>query len=402
MQISKRILFLVIFQFSILYGANKYPIILIHGFLGWGKEELGDFNYWGGKNNIEQYLRDKGYEVYSVSLGPISSSYDCAVETFYQIKGGQLDYGQAHSEKYGIIQKPEGMVYPGLYPEWSADNPVHILGYSFGGVTSRRLLHLLTNTIPKDSTGAPEESVLLREKLSGWVASITTMSTPHNGATLSNIVVDLVPFTDNLLPLADLISSKYYDFNLKQWEITKKEDESIVEYLSRLKDHPAWKTKNSVAWDSSVQGAMALNNELTINPNVYYFSFSTVASIRDEKTGYHKPADFINRANYPLGWVIGRTKVDMGNGEKTDETWFKNDGTVNTISMIRPFTGQNGPEPLKHFIPGKPIKKGVWNFMGEYSTDHKGFVGIFINDQARIDEMMSRFESHAQRLYSLP
>ena len=152
MHISKRILFLVIFQFSMLYGANKYPIILIHGFLGWGKEELGDFNYWGGKNNIEQYLRDKGYEVYSVSLGPISSSYDCAVETFYQIKGGQLDYGQAHSEKYGIIQKPEGMVYPGLYPEWSADNPVHILGYSFGGVTSRRLLpvsytHLTLPTI---------------------------------------------------------------------------------------------------------------------------------------------------------------------------------------------------------------------------------------------------------------
>jgi hypothetical protein len=92
----------------------------------------------------------------------------------------------------------------------------------------------------------------------------------------------------------------------------------------------------------------------------------------------------------------------MGNGEKTDETWFKNDGTVNTISMIRPFTGQNGPEPLKHFIPGKPIKKGVWNFMGEYLTDHKGFVGIFINDQAQIDEMMRRFESHAQLLYSLP
>jgi hypothetical protein len=40
--------------------------------------------------------------------------------------------------------------------------------------------------------------------------------------------------------------------------------------------------------------------------------------------------------------------------------------------------------------------------MGEYLTDHKGFVGIFINDQAQIDEMMRRFESHAQLLYSLP
>ena len=165
MTIHKKITFLCLLYFSTLYGANKYPIILIHGFLGWGKEELGDYNYWGGQNNIEKYLRDKGYEVYSVSLGPISSSYDCAVETFYQVKGGQLDYGQAHAEKYSIVQKPKGIIYPGLYPEWDENHPVHILGYSFGGMTSRMLLHLLTNTVAKDSTGLPEESLLLSEEL---------------------------------------------------------------------------------------------------------------------------------------------------------------------------------------------------------------------------------------------
>ena len=402
MTIHKKITFLCLLYFSTLYGANKYRIILIHGFLGWGKEELGEYNYWGGQNNIEQYLRDKGYEVYSVSLGPISSSYDCAVETFYQVKGGQLDYGQAHAEKYSIVQKPEGIIYPGLYPEWDENHPVHLLGYSFGGMTSRMLLHLLTNTVAKDSTGLPEESLLLSEELSGWVSSITTMSSPHNGATLSNIVVNLVPFTDNLLPLADLISSKYYDFNLKQWNITKKENESISEYMSRFKNHPAWNTKNSVAWDSSIQGAMALNDNLTINPNVYYFSYSTAASVLDTATGYHKPADHVNMSNYPLGWIIGRTKVDMGNGKKTDESWFKNDGTVNTISMLRPFTGKNGPEPLKTFLPTEPIEKGIWNFMGEYAEDHKSFIGIFIDDEKQIAEMMQRFESQARLLYSLP
>ena len=205
----KKTIFLFLLYFSTLYGENKYPIILIHGFLGWGKDELGEINYWGGKNNIEQYLRDKGYEVYSVSLGPISSSYDCAIETFYQVKGGQLDYGQAHAEKYSIVQQPKGVNYTGLYPQWDENHPVHILGYSFGGMTSRMLLHLLTHSIAKDSTGLPDKSLLLGEELSGWVASITTMSSPHNGSTLSNIVVNLLPFTDNLLPLADLISSKY-------------------------------------------------------------------------------------------------------------------------------------------------------------------------------------------------
>ncbi len=398
---KKTILFFLLY-FSTLYGANKYPIILIHGFLGWGKEELGEINYWGGKNNIEQYLRDKGYEVYSVSLGPISSSYDCAVETFYQVKGGQLDYGQAHADKYRIVQQPEGISYTGLYPEWDENHPVHLLGYSFGGMTTRMLLYLLTHSIAKDSTGLPDESLLIGNELSGWVSSITTMSSPHNGSTLSNIVVNLVPFTDNLLPLAELISSKYYDFNLEHWNISKKNNESISNYISRFINHPAWNTKNSVAWDSSIQGAMALNDILIIDPNVYYFSYSTVASVLDTATGYYKPADHLNMANYPLCWVIGRTKVDMGNGKKTDEIWFKNDGTVNTISMIHPFTGKNGPEPLKTFSDTEPIEKGIWNFMGEYDLDHKSFIGFFIDDEKQIDEMMERFESQAQILYSLP
>ena len=72
--------------------------------LGWGREEISDTYYWGGQHDIEQYLRNKGYRVISVSIGPISSSYDCAIETFYQIKGGQVDYGQTKAKDLNIIQ----------------------------------------------------------------------------------------------------------------------------------------------------------------------------------------------------------------------------------------------------------------------------------------------------------
>ena len=97
-----------------LLASNKNPIILVHGFLGWGREEISDTKYWGGSNDIEAYLRSKGYTVYTVSVGPISSNYDCAVETFYQIKGGHLDYGKNHSEKFDLVQNPEGKYYQGL------------------------------------------------------------------------------------------------------------------------------------------------------------------------------------------------------------------------------------------------------------------------------------------------
>ena len=384
-----------------LFSKNNYPIILVHGFLGWGKEEVGELNYWGGDNDIEEFLIEKGYTVYSVSLGPVSSTYDCAIETFYQIKGGQVDYGYDHSKKYSIIRKPTGKVYEGLYPQWDSENPVHLIGYSFGGLTNRMLLHLLNSTYTNEETGRVDDSELLGKSLKNWIRSITTMSTPHNGSTLSNIVIGSLPFTDNLLPIANMISSNYYDFDLDHWNLSKNENESIRQYIARLTNHPAWNTKNSIAWDSSIRGARELNNILTIDPQVYYFSSSTVASILDSASGKHKPADYISKMSYPWSWLIGRTKVDMGNGEKTNEDWFENDGTVNTISMSRPFTGKNGPEPMQ-LLSNSQIKPGVWQHLGTFNYDHKAFVGHFLDDPNKINEIMNIFQIHAQRLYSLP
>ena len=398
---SNQLIFLYLVFICPLLSDNNYPIILVHGFLGWGKEEVGELNYWGGENDIEQFLINKGYTVYSVSLGPVSSTHDCAIETFYQIKGGQVDYGHDHSKKYNLTKRPEGKVFEGLYPQWDENNPVHLLGYSFGGLTNRMLLHLLKSTFTAGDTNEIDESELLGKSHKNWIRSITTMSTPHNGSTLSDIVIGAVPFTDNLLPIANMISSKYYDFDLDHWNLSKNEDESIRQYIIRLTGHPAWNTKNSIAWDSSIKGAQELNDMLTIDPEVYYFSSSTVASVLDTTTGRHKPAEYISMMSYPWSWLIGRTKVGMGDGQKTNEDWFENDGTVNTISMARPFTGKNGPEPME-ILSNSKIEPGIWLNMGKFNFDHKAFVGHFLDDPNKINDIMYIFERHANRLYSLP
>ena len=90
------------------FGQNQHPIILVHGFMGWGRDEMGSYRYWGGKNDIENELTKNGFEVYTSNVGPISSNWDRAVELFYQIKGGQIDYGRGHSKSFGLIQKPIG------------------------------------------------------------------------------------------------------------------------------------------------------------------------------------------------------------------------------------------------------------------------------------------------------
>ena len=40
-------------------------------------------------------------------------------------------------KKYGLEQKPIDKIYKGLYPEWSIENPVHLVGHSMGGQTAR-------------------------------------------------------------------------------------------------------------------------------------------------------------------------------------------------------------------------------------------------------------------------
>ena len=88
-------------------------------------------------------------------------------------------------------------------------------------------------------------------------------------------MVDILPFTDNLLTIANILSTSYYDFDLEHWNLSKNENETLQEYASRLTKHPAWNTKNSIAWDSSIQGAKELNDILLIDPDIYYFSSST-------------------------------------------------------------------------------------------------------------------------------
>ena len=71
---------LLIFLINLLVASNSYPIFLIHGFMGWGRNELSNHYYWGGDEDLQTILEDEGFKVYTLSVGPISSNWDRAVE----------------------------------------------------------------------------------------------------------------------------------------------------------------------------------------------------------------------------------------------------------------------------------------------------------------------------------
>ena len=80
---------------------NDYPIILVHGLAGWGEGEMLDVKYWGGESDIESHLNNNGHITLTATVGPVSSNWDRAIELYYYIKGGTVDYGAKHAEEHG-------------------------------------------------------------------------------------------------------------------------------------------------------------------------------------------------------------------------------------------------------------------------------------------------------------
>ena len=396
-------IFYLLNPFSSIEANNNYPIILIHGFIGWGPEEMGGYNYWGGNYDYVEYLDSLGYEIYNVSVGPISSNWDCAVEAYYQIKGGQVDYGKRHSTQYGIIQKPSSKKWPGLYPEWDADHPIHIIGHSMGGQTARRLQYLLENELYIDSARTiPESSDLLGQKHQAWIRSITTMSSPHNGTTLSDIVTKSVPFLQDFIGLAAVIGNRFYSFDLEQWAFKRNDEESWSRYFTRIRSHPAWGTRNFSSWDVSLEGARQLNTLAVANKNIYYFSFATSNTHFDSLSGNHVPNKDMGLILRPNARAMGKQIDYWADSTSTDSTWFENDGIVNTISMIGPTTGLNGSDPIIEYQVNKLFVPGSWYYMGKLTMDHRTLMGHGKISNETLNNILLLFKEHAERLHALP
>ena len=47
------------------FAQNNYPIVLVHGFMGWGPGEMGNYSYWGGKEDFVSSLKSQGHEAVS-------------------------------------------------------------------------------------------------------------------------------------------------------------------------------------------------------------------------------------------------------------------------------------------------------------------------------------------------
>lgn len=72
---------------------------------------------------------------------------------------------------------------------WGPNSPVHFIAHSQGGNTCRYLIHLLERGFSEEGSG------YFTEPKKGWVKSLTTLATPHNGTS----IIDVLDVTTILL-----------------------------------------------------------------------------------------------------------------------------------------------------------------------------------------------------------
>lgn len=352
---------------------QPYPYVLVHGYGGWGFDDgLSEaLDYWGSFNgDLAEYLDSTECECYSASMGSFSGAWDRACELYAQLMGTRVDYGKAHSEKYGHERYGKTYSKP-LFEGWSKDKKVNLIAHSFGGNTVRLLATLMAEGSAEERsvTAENEISPLFAGDHDGWIYSITTLASPHNGTTLTDVLTGgksdavLISILYHLfaaLGVSDNIND-IFNTDLSQWNLSdgfKLNEKSIRKLIT---------SPDTGFYDLTLKGAAELNEIISIQDDIYYYSFAGCSTKTDEKTGYQVSA--LSAGKMTANMMGKYTGTAINSDIVIDEKWWPSDGTVNTISALHPDT-----EPYRDYSPDTN-EPGIWQVFPVLPLDHNSFSG---------------------------
>lgn len=373
---------------------NHYPIILVHGFMGYGDEDgvsrfLSGWGFGPGKNAV-RFLRQQGFEVYGPAVGPINNLWDRACELYYRLVGGTVDYGKYHSELYGHARY--GRTYPGILKDIGTPGnhaKIHLVGHSFGAPTARVFAKLLAegSQEERDCTPETELSDLFKGGKGDWVASITSLAGVNNGTTLADFmrVGGAKAFQAGYLGLVAMLgespfNSQLIDFHLEQWGVMANPETKKSIYLHspfRKREEIRNYNKNregGIIFEMQCKYIHDLNETLPAQPQIYYFARPAAKShLKDGKWVVDKDASLMARLVGHLT-VAGIPYADSRYGFDP-ATWGQHDGFVNTEGGRAPYSDPSKEWPGNGVDP-KTLEKGTWYVFPASNFDHTGLMGM--------------------------
>ena len=381
---------------------NRYPVVLLHGMFGYGQQQITTnkvpyFGLW--VKDIRVMFNEMGIPCVAPSMGPFTSAWNRACEVYAQLFGGTVDYGKAHAAKYGMERFGATYDTP-LLPQWGTLDEngelikVNIIGHSFGGVTGRLLTELMVNGSAEEraATDPDDLSPLFQGGHKGWVHSITTLASPHNGASclegkvgvvmrhICRGICDVFNFVD-VTPARAI-----YNIGLGMYGLTPEKgdfknvwkDQGYKKYMFEMED--------TIIADLTYEGAHALNDRLPEQPDVYYFShrgYRSFPTLFGNQLPSPKAFPLINI----LGFFMGRQSVP----DLPDKSWRRNDMVINTISGEAPDGAKR--KDLKDGKLPRSLKPATWYVYPAEWKDHMSFLGWTMKKEAIGDYYKDLYEA---------
>lgn len=369
---------------------SDYPYIFVHGMGGWGTadEYYSMSPYWGGgllpnpENDMIKILNEQGVEAYAPSVGPLSSAWDRACELYAQLMGTVVDYGAAHSEAHGHDRY--GFSYEGkatMGEPWDMEEKINLVGHSFGGATVRLFASLMAYGNEAEVAATGDETSEFFKGGHDSVHSCITLSAPHNGSQVANMLVDpgftmyLISFVLNVV--GSIIGNDFMVFSLQlsQFGLTPKQGEDKACFsLKAIKNF--YKANDNCGYDMTLRGAAELNETIKLAPNTYYYSYTT-ATTEKGLFGRQQPMKSLNPIFYISSAMIGMTEGFTIDGIKIEGNWAVNDGIVPLASALYPTVDAETATDYENAIAsGETIQAGKWYYTDTmYDMDHFDFCG---------------------------
>lgn len=321
---------------------TNYPYVFVHGYFGWGQYNEADeyLPYWGlSTGNDIKSFNLSGFTAADADIDPVGSAWDRACELYAQLTGKVVDYGEAHSEKFGHDRYGEDYTGRALIDEWSSEDKINIVSHSFGGPTCALFASILEYGA-EDEIAATTDGTISEFFTGGkgdYVYSITGIAGAFNGTSMCVLAGDI---TKNL-PTGKLIEG------------------------------------DNGLYDMHPDNAAKLNETIKTVDSIYYF---TVPCCTSKEICCGKLAPNIKNTDLqfllPAVIMSGMNTVTDG-GIVIDEKWQPNDGIVNTISEKAPFNAEMkevGENPSLA-LAQSGFDTGIYYAFPTYNGSHMSIMG---------------------------